>query len=177
MKYFLVKEDEIYHNRPNATHVPTNKIKTEYLRDKKYHLFPDVTILPIQDSNEINPIDIVCFPFFMVSDTFFTVLKVYNPFLNYKTMILEGVNKHHTYKMPLIPRIKCLSPNSKLSVDKSRIEYIELDYEKVKHHSVFYIGDVTDNYVVMNLDILESALKRGIKGLSIQQTDVTEEVL
>lgn len=177
MKYFLVSEDERYHNKANISHVPTDRITTEYLRDKKYHLFPDVTILPIHTSNKTDFLDLVCSPFFMVSDTFFSVLKIYNPFLKSKTIVLENTNEHKTYKLPLIPRIACLAQNSKISIDKSRIEYIELDYEKVKYHSVFYIDDVTDNYVVMNLDILESVLKRGIRGLSITEIDVTEEVL
>ncbi len=177
MKYFLVSEDERYQNKASITNVPMNQIRIEYLRDKKYHLFPAITILPIYSSKEIDFLDLVCFPFFMVSDTFMSTLKIYLPFLKSKTIILENANGHKTYKLPLIPRINCLTQNSKLSIDKSCIEYAELDYSKVKNHSVFYIGDITKNYVVMNLDILESVLKRGIRGISIKEIDVTEEVL
>ncbi len=177
MKYFLVTEDEIYKNRPHITNVPMDRIKIEYLRDKKYHLFNDITILPIYNSKRIDFLDLVCFPFFMVSDVFFSTLKIYVQFLKSKTIILENASGHQTYKLPLIPRVTCLSANSRISIDKSRIEYAELDYEKVKDHSVFYIGDVSENYIVMNLDLLESVLKRGIRGVSIKEIDVTEEVL
>ncbi len=177
MKYFLVTEDERYKNKANITHVPRDRIKIEYLRDKKYHLFYDITILPIYNTKEVDFLDLVCFPFFMVSDNFFNTLKIYAPFLKSKTIVLENASGHKTYKLPLIPRITCLSQNSRISIDRSRIEYAELDYKKVKNYNVFYIGDVSENYVVMSLDILESALKRGIRGISIKEIDVKGEIL
>ncbi len=174
MKYFLVSDNELYSNRPVVKHVPTNKIKTEYLRDKKYNLFPNITILPIYDTKEIKFTDAICSPFFIISDNFFKVLQIYNPFLKSKTIILENSNEHKTYKLPLIPRINCLTKNSIISKDHTHIEFAELDYNKIKNHSIFYIGDVSKNYVVMNLDILESALKRGIKGIDLKEIDILE---
>ena len=78
----------------------------------------------------------------------------------------------NTYHLPLLPIINCLTEKSKFNLDRSYIEYAELDLEKVKHNNIFYIGDSTGNYTVVRLDVLESMLKRGARGLHISELDV-----
>ena len=75
-----------------------------------------------------------------------------------------------TYNVPIIPRVK-LTVNSKCNIDKSIIGYAEIDIGKIGRCGLFNIADVTKVYTVIRLDILESMLKRNVKGLNICEID------
>ena len=172
MKYFFIQKDGHYGGMPAIQHIPTTRIPTAHLRDKAYHLFPDITTLPIYEGSAIDFVDILSSPFLLVSELCFDVIKMYHPYTRSKKMVLMNKDTNKVYHLPLIPRISCLTENSKLNIDKSYIECAELEYEKVKRHELFYIGDSTSNYAVIRLDMLESMLKRGARGFGIKEVDV-----
>lgn len=172
MKYFLIQKDERYLSAPVVKHIPTEIIPTIQLRDKAYHLFPEIMTVPIYEGSDVDFIDMLSAPFLLVSELCFGVIKMYNPYTRSKKMVLMNKDTNKVYHLPLIPRISCLTENSKLNIDKSHIEYAELDYEKVKQHGIFYIGDSSSNYIVIRLDMLESMFKRGAKGFGIKEIDV-----
>lgn len=172
MKYFLIQKDDRYEGTPIIMSIPTEVISTVNLRDKAYHLFPEITTLPIYENSNIDFVDILCSPLLLVSEICFGVIKIYHPYIRSKKIVLMNKSINKVYFLPLIPRISCLTENSKLNLDKSHIEYAELDYNKIKHESIFYIGDVTNNYAIVRLDIIESMLKRGARGFYITEIDV-----
>lgn len=172
MKYFLIQRDSVYSSIPNIKNIPTNLISTMDLRDKKYSKFPNVSTLPIYESENLEFIDIISSPFLLVTDTCYRVIKMYQPYISSKKIVLSNQTHNKMYHLPIIPRICCLTENSKISADGSSIHYCELEYEKIKHHGLFYIGDITENAIVFRLDVLESMLKRGVKGLVIKEIDI-----
>lgn len=174
MKYFLVKSNPNYERMPIIIKVPLKEISPSDLLNKNYYKFKKVTILPIYDRNEFDFIDCISSPIFLISDICMDVVKMYNPSIVSKNIVLlsEKSGKMNTYHLPLLPIINCLTEKSKFNLDRSYIEYAELDLEKVKHNNIFYIGDSTGNYTVARLDVLESMLKRGARGLHISELDV-----
>lgn len=174
MKYFLVKSNPNYECMPRIISIPMKEISPSDLSNKKYYKFNRITVLPIYDRDHIDFIDCISSPIFLVSSLCMDVIKMYNPYIESKNIVLVSskCNQTYNYHLPLLPVIKCLTSKSKFNLDKSCIEYAELDLNKVKYNNIFYIGDSTGIYTVIRLDILESMLKRGAKGLNINELNI-----
>ncbi|MGL5085558.1 MAG: hypothetical protein ACRC68_07540, partial [Clostridium sp.] len=83
-------------------------------------------------------------------------------------VLLDAENgKSELYYLPALDRVDCLLEESKLNLDRSIIEKAVLDYEKIKDLSIFQIDNINSFYTVVRLDILESFLRRGAKGITI----------
>lgn len=174
MKYFLVKSNLNYERVPTIIRIPLKEISPSDLSNKNYYKFKSVTVLPIYEREEFDFIDCVSSPIFLISDICMDVVKIYNPSIVSKNIVLlsEKSGKMKTYHLPLLPVVNCLTEKSKFNSDKSSIEYAELDLAKVKNNNIFYIGDSTGNYTVIRLDVLESMLKRGVRGFHISELDI-----
>lgn len=174
MIYFLIESDERYQNRPVVKGIPTDKLSTSDLYNKRYHLLPQTSILSLYNYSEVDFVDVISSPVLFLSDLCLKVAKMYQPKLVSKDFVFidEKGGQTKTYHLPLFPRIECLTQNSRFNLNKSKIEYAELDFQKVKKHPIFYIGDSTGNYTVIRLDALESMLKRGARGIKITELDM-----
>ena len=50
-----------------------------------------------------------------------------------------------------------------------------LDYDKIKDYSLFQISGVKNIYTVIRLDLLESILRRGGRGIAISPVELVME--
>ncbi len=178
MKYFMLSSNPCYERSPNIIKISKNEISPSDLANKNYYKFNKVTVLPVYERENIDFIDCISSPLFLVSNICMDVIKMYNPYISSKTVVLlsEKSRQMGNYNLPLLPRINCLTSNSKFNLNRSYIEYAQLDLNKVKDRNMFYIADTIGIYVVIRLDVLESMLKRGVRGLKISEIDVLEEV-
>ena len=55
------------------------------------------------------------------------------------------------------------------SVAGSEIRKVVLDRHKIGEHSIFRLAGVEKQYIVGNLDVVESILKRGCVGMSLEE--------
>ena len=79
--------------------------------------------------------------------------------------------KKEVYYLPVLPQITCLAEGSKWNLDKSVLWKGILDLDAVERFSIFQISDLQRQYTVIRLDILESLLKRGARGIHITQME------
>jgi len=174
MKYFILKPDERYKNTPMIKGISQEIIDPRDLYQKNYNLMPKATRLEIYNQEEVDFIDIIINPLLIMTEKSIEVVKMYMPKLSTRdiTFVDEIGGRTELYKLPLIPKIYCLTGNSRLNESKSYIEYGELDMKKVRHNTLFYIGESTSNYVVIRLDMLESMLKRGAKGFVVEEIKI-----
>ncbi|MFI3212248.1 MAG: hypothetical protein R3Y24_02805 [Eubacteriales bacterium] len=172
MNYYLLESDPLYKEMPYIKSL-SKDFDLNNIRSAQSHKLPDISIAYIYENPDTNFIDIVSSPFLLCSDLCMKVIKIYEPYIiSKKISLLDTTNKiMRTYDLPILPRLNCLTENSEFNLDKSVIKYAELDLIKVKHHSIFHIADAKNMYTVIRLDMLESMLKRGAKGLSITKLD------
>lgn len=171
MKYFLIKTDTLYTDIPDIKNWFTVFDKRDIDNETSYKI-PNRLLLQILPNKKTIFTDVLSFPYFMVTEKLKDVIKMYEPTTIFKEIILldskNGLSK--AYYLPILNKVDCLSEKSELTLDKSSIINAVLDLEKVKDNCIFKISSVKDSFYVIRLDMAESFLRRGAKGIGL--TDV-----
>lgn len=90
---------------------------------------------------------------------------------NFKEIILLD-RKNATseiYYIPLLEHCDCLAPESELSRGRDTLITAVLDPEKIEDRSIFYLGGFSKLYAVARLDLVESLLRRGGRGIGLER--------
>lgn len=173
MTYFLLESDKLYENTPVSKGLPP-EFNVQDIMNVEYKNFPDIGLVFIHENKETQFIDCVSSPFTMVNEKCMEVINMYKPSIMAKIIVLLDTKNEltGTYYVPLLPKIDCLTSNSKFNLDKSYIEYAEIDLSKVGNAPIFYLDGVKKGVIVIRLDVVESMLKRGVTGLYLKKLDV-----
>lgn len=172
MKYFLLQSDLRYTDMPVVCNW-TDKISLKDIAiGKSYHI-PMRQVLPIIPNPSVVFIDVLTSPFLLLTRKCMDVISLYEPHIISKEIILyDDKNvKKEVYYLPVLPQITCLAEGSKWNLDKSVLWKGILDLDAVERFSIFQISDLQRQYTVIRLDILESLLKRGARGIHITQME------
>ncbi len=170
MKYFLLKADPQYDTSP-IVNGWFQKIDRRNIRMGKSYNIENRQLFFI----ESNPItvfpDVLSFPAFMVTEQLRDVIRLYEPKTLFKEIVLldQKYAKAHTYHLPILEYTDCLTEGSMLTKDHSVIISAEIDPEKMCEHSIAYIASIRNLYVIARMDIVESFLRRGAQGISLQE--------
>lgn len=170
MKYFLLRTDPQFDNPPIINDW-FQKIDRRNIQLGKSHKIENRQLFFIE-SNPITTFpDVLSFPAFMVTERLRDVIKLYEPKMLFKEIILldQRYAKACTYHMPILEYADCLTNGSILTKDHSTIISAEIDPTKVNEHSIAYIASVSNLYIIARLDIIESFLRRGAQGISLQE--------
>ena len=168
MKYFLIKADTGYLTAPNIINW-FGILEKKYINKELHHKIKDRLILTISPNENTIFTDLVTSPTFMVTDKLKEVLKLYDPTMIFKEIILLDYKNgaSQLYHLPILDKLECVSEKSLLLPNRHGIEKIVLDLEKVGNHPLFMIkGGINDCYII-RLDMAESFLRRGAKGISL----------
>ena len=68
----------------------------------------------------------------------------------------------------------CLTPKSEYTFGHMDLKYIEIDKDKVGDKAVFKLKGVEKSYIIARLDMVESLLRRGGKGIMVREINVSE---
>ncbi|SFR89010.1 hypothetical protein [Anaeromicropila populeti] len=170
MKYFLVESDKKYTDAPFLIDW-FQKIRIENIEKGRSHLLPQRLVLPIRSNKDTVFIDVIFFPFLLVTETVRKVIAMYEPKTIFKQIaLLDGkFEKTELYHLPILEKMNCELKKGQLVTE------IELEYSKIKEKTIFQFTYQNSTYTVMRLDILESILRRGARGLSIIPLQVRGE--
>lgn len=162
MKYFLIKESERIKNTPHILNW-MKKIDEKNLTWGQYHNIPSITTLYAQNSDFTVYPDLLSRPFFMITEKLQSILKLYEPNMDYRQIILIDKNKNITtqYFLPHLQIFDCIGEGTVFNVDHSDFKHIVLDGSKMPDKTIFQLGGVSNRYVVVSLSVLESFLRRG----------------
>jgi hypothetical protein len=113
MKYFLIEMDKSITNAPNIINW-YKKININSLRKGEYYKMPYRTLLDVENNPNINFVDIISSPLFLVTKEVKKILSKFEPNLGYKQIILldKKDSKVNQYFMPLLEEYDCLSDES-----------------------------------------------------------------
>lgn len=107
----------------------------------------------------------------MVSKEFADLIRLYSPNMKFKNIYLfDSVNQRTAvYLVPDLPEIDCLHEDSELSRNKGEIINDILLGEKIQNLSIFRLGTIETDYIIANLEFVESAYRREIRGMKIKE--------
>lgn len=173
MRYFRIEADRKYTTLPQIINW-YQQIDNRDLNKEGYDKIPKRTLLFIQPNKNTIFLDVVSSPFFLISEMVKDCVALYEPNLSYKEMILldQKNSRTQSYFHPMLRELDCLSNNAVFNLDHSELKTIELDEEKIEDKAIFRLAGVSKWYVIVRLDLLESLLRRGAVGLSIQEVNV-----
>jgi len=142
MKYFLVSTDT------EDTQVPYitdwfDQINPQDITPERAGNIPEVTLLSMESGAEIIFPDILNTPGFLVSTMAHDVLKLYDPYLQYRRMLVIDrlLRRKQLYFLPILPVCDCLLTESELNQDKSKIIHGVIDLEKTQRRPIIKLGE------------------------------------
>lgn len=162
MRYFIIEEDKSIKNLPHIQ----NWMKTIDARNLiwgSYHKLPEISTLYVQKDDFAVFADILSRPFFMMKKNLQEIIKIYEPNMGYRQIVLIDFKKESAeqYFLPHLQVIECLTKDTKFNLDHSMIEHAVVEEKKIGEKAIFQLGQVSNRYVVVRFDVLESLLRRG----------------
>ena len=130
--------------------------------------------LKVELNGECQFMDILCYPCFLASKDMADLIRLYCPNTRFKNMFLYDEANQRTahYLVPQLEEIDCLHERSELSRDKSEITRGILVKERIEGHPIFRIGQIEGRYTIANLEFIESAYRREVRGMKIEEFTV-----
>jgi len=118
--------------------------------------------------------DLMIKPHFMINNDGAGVLDMYMPDIN---MVLTPIkdtrdNSQHMYFTVGIPLVNALSEETVYDKSGLYIEKFVLDSEVIYNLPIVEVKHIRSTYIFARLDIVESLLRRGISGFSVEEVEV-----
>ncbi|MDR2889504.1 MAG: hypothetical protein LBV33_06670, partial [Lachnospiraceae bacterium] len=171
-KYYLLEADE-GNNTPRVIN-QNDIIRHQDIHPDNAHRIASLNIIEMRLTIETAFPDVLHSPFFLVSSDFMKLINTYDEEIagiHIKLWEKESyINK--TYKLPIFQTVDCLSAHSRLSLDKTTIERLILDGDKLDDQAIFRLSGFTHGYIIARLDMVESMIRRKLKGIRYREVEV-----
>ena len=136
-----------------------------------YENLSERNYIKVELAEEIQFMDIISNPCFMVSKEFSNLIRLYSPEVHFKRIVLfdEKNSRTASYYIPGLPGVDCLDEGSELSRDRSMIKKGILRGDRIKGESIFRLVGTKGNHIIASLDFVESAYRREVSGMEIEE--------
>lgn len=173
MKYFFMGTDLKYCNSPIITGW-YDKMDVRDVHSERAYRLPRRELLFIKEYENTVFTDIISSPLYLVSELVKDVILLYEPATIMKEIVLldRRREKVKRYFLPIFREIVCLSDQSETSRDGRHPIRCVIKEGRVSGCSIFRISGLHQQYVAADLEIVESILKRGARGIGLQEIDV-----
>lgn len=169
MKYFLLDADD----KMEQPHFLDwyNEIRPKELAAWE---IPRLNSFVVSLSSDVGFMDIVSYPYFMLTKEFYTLVQVYDNTIRFKYAVLydRDNRRHLTYGMPYLEVVDCLADGSELNRDGSELWRAVLRKSAVQGRTLFQIGGVKNRYVVASMELVESAFRREVMGIRVRDVEL-----
>lgn len=168
MEYFYMRQDERYSDVPTLRplHEQLDLWKLEQLKPED---IPTPLILDMQASKESTFLDYMEGVFPLVSASLMQVLKLYAPQTICKHVMLlhTELSMHQNMYLPFLEDIEVMEEESEVASEPIDFKPmpVRLDPTKLGKRSVFQIRESHRSLVIVRLDVAESILRRGLRGV------------
>ncbi len=146
-----------------SPHIQQHKLIYEKLEQRNH--------LKVELEQEIEFMDIVNSPIFMVTKEFANLIRIYCPAMKFKYMLLFDETNRRTasYQIPALPEIDCMDDDSELSKDGNTIMKGILCGDKIQNVPIFRLKSAKGQYIMANLAFVESVYRREVRGMGIEE--------
>ena len=173
MKFFLLGTEASYSNYPKIRNW-FGRIDLRYANVNEAYKIPSRQLLMIEEyENTVFP-SIINDPFPLISIEVKNVFDMYEPHIIYREVVLLDSRYERTglYYLPILEEADCLDKKSELNLDRSVIRKGIIDYKRTEGRAVFRVGGLNRYYMAGRLDLVESILKRDVKGVGLTELEV-----
>lgn len=173
MKYFLLETDKKISQLPQIVQLHDKIDVRDIHRESAYKIAHRQLLTVKGDTDTFYP-DIISTPVFLLSQGAKRVVEMYEPRTVWReAVLLDRKNeKVSQYFLPIFEEVDCLAENAVFNLNHSLLKEIVLDGKKLRGHAIFRIAGVEKAYIVGNLDVVESMLKRGLRGIGLTELQV-----
>lgn len=173
MKYFLIREDERITQRPYLINVHEKIDVRDVCKENAYKL-PHRELVFVKGGTIFT--DIISEPIFLVSEKIKKVIIMYEPRTTMKELILldRESPSAETYYLPIFQEVACLGEGTVYNPACTALKKIVLKHDKVRNKAIFKIAGTTGHYIIGNLDIVESILKRECLGINLTEVEIED---
>lgn len=174
MDYFWIRQDKRYLHTPVITNLQDIVRRRKDVTIENEKEIAEVNVAFAEPQREMDFVDILDTQLFLVSERVKEVLKMYEPSILFKTVCIldNSLGKYGNYYLPVFPKIDCLSEESVITLDKSQVKRLVLDYERVECQSMFQVAGLQTDVTVIRLDVIESLLRREIKDFQFEKIEM-----
>ena len=172
MKYYCLTIDKRYSNVPVIKNW-YGKIEKENIREDRSYLLPQRELLEIAENKNVFFTDVIISPFFLVSDLCKDVISMYEPKTKFKQIVLMDMksSKHQVYHLPILKIISGIAAQKKVGLVNIIENELKFKEDDVKDLSIFKVEANGITNIIIRLDLLESMLRRGAKGIGIHEVE------
>lgn len=173
MKFYILKTDEAFEHYPMIKSW-FQKVDFRNFNRRDAHRIPDRQLLYIHESSNTVFTSIIDNPFPLVSAEVRDVFDMYEPHIIYKELVLlDAVNERTSiYYLPILEEVDCLDERSELNLDRSILRRGIINYKKTAGKAIFWLGGVGRHYMVGRIDLVESILKRNVRGIGLEELEL-----
>lgn len=172
MKYFLIETDEKNKNPYNIN--KNHALDIRYLTREHVHRLPIWNVVEMDFPPEGFFPDMICSPCLLLSELCVKTVTMYDPGIIYKGIKLwdrkSGVNV--TYFLTVLNEVDCISDKTQYNSIRNRIVKLVLDADKIGSKVFFKIKGFERNCIAGRLDFVESMLRRGVRGITLEEVEV-----
>lgn len=172
MKYFLMETDD---NNPIPWGINAEAVVD--IRNFHFdtaHKIPKWNMVPMRIVDEMLYPDVISAPFYMISKECTEVIELYSVNTEYKAIILfhEKSGENVVYYAPIFEEIGEMEEECEYNKVHSKLKKIVLNQAAIGERSIFRIAGFDTSYIVVRLDLMESLLRRGIRGIKLTEVEV-----
>lgn len=160
MDYFLITQDQRIVNRVEPVGT------TPLIQDSHDETTP--VQLEIKAKDSVEYVDFIERPVPLLSDRLKQLLKLYEPEMAFYPVILTD-SRHCSqtlYWKPNLPKLECLSSQAEFHKNGT-IKQLVVNESQLSGWRLFQVDQVLEPFIVFDLMIVESMLRRGLTGFKL----------
>ncbi|WP_155591527.1 serine protease [Lysinibacillus cavernae] len=170
MNYFILSQDERISNAVEPVGI-AQIIKKELLTlDRMEELEELERQFPVLEKNDLLYIDFIEKPIALFSDAVKQLVEKYVPSMPFKAVVLTDMPKlmQTLYWLVIPPKVPCLSSQTEFHLDGT-LKKLVIDETIAAPYSFFQIEGIKENYIVINIELAESILRRAFQGIRLHK--------
>ena len=123
-----------------------------------------------QNSPQVEILDVLEEPAFLVSDGVKRVFVLYEPQMPFRALQVFSLNQEDRtaplYWLPWIPEMECLSRKSE-TYDNGMLKKLVLSLDVPLEHEIFRVAGLIEHKVIVSMAVAESMLRRRQSGFRL----------
>ena len=172
MRYFKIKQDPYLPCSIKLRDFDMNGGHKTFLKEEAVQLNDTTVLYAVGKQDEVYS-DFIENPVYMVSEIVKVVFNMYEDDLIFKKVAIlnKEARTQESYYHVLTDHIEALSDRTQFYPD-GREKKIILDNYKIGFHKVFQLKGVKSEQLIINLDVVESLLRRNVQGIIFEEIEV-----
>lgn len=144
----------------------------EHMRAKEADLSQNNLQFLVEKAERVVEVDFIEKPIPLMSDRLKQLIEKFSPKLKFQPAGLMNLEKgeQYWYWLASFPKVACLSAASEFHLNGT-MKRIVIDTAKAGNHPIFQLESPLGHYIVVNLMLAESMLRRDFTGLKLTSVE------